>query len=89
MINNFILFSGDGRMMKDLKFHSAQSCKSEIIANLPSQENKTGEMDWIYITLESKVNKSELIELFTFLQDDKIEYRFGQEEEFIPQMIKQ
>ncbi|WP_299436537.1 hypothetical protein [uncultured Maribacter sp.] len=89
MINNFILFSEDGLMMKDLKFHSAESCKNEIIANLPNTENKAEENDWIYVTLESQVNKPELIEILTFLREKKIEYRFGQEDEFIPQMIKQ
>lgn len=89
MINNFILFSEDGLMMKDLKFHSAESCKNEIIANLPSRENKAKEKDWIYVTLESQVNKSELIAVLTFLKEENIDYRFGQEDEFIPQMIKQ
>ncbi|QXP52619.1 hypothetical protein [Cellulophaga sp. HaHa_2_1] len=88
MINNFILFSEDGLMMKDLKFHSPESCKTEIIASLPNQENKADEMDWIYVTLESQVNKPELIEILTFFQEKNIEYRFGQEDEFIPQMIK-
>ncbi len=88
MINNFILFSEDGLMMKDLKFHSSESCKTEIIASLPNQENKADEMDWIYVTLESQVNKTELIEILTFFREKNIEYRFGQEDEFIPQMIK-
>jgi hypothetical protein len=89
MINNFILFSEDGLMMKDLKFHTVESCKNEIIANLPSQENKTEENDWIYVTLESQVNKSQLIDMLNFLREKNIEYRFGQEDEFIPKMIKQ
>ncbi|WP_405246808.1 hypothetical protein [Cellulophaga sp. Asnod2-G02] len=88
MINNFILFSEDGLMMKDLKFHSPESCKTEIIASLPNQENKADEMDWIYVALESQVNKPELIEILTFFREKNIEYRFGQEDEFIPQMIK-
>lgn len=88
MINNFILFSEDGLMMKDLKFHSPESCKTEIIASLPNQENKADEMDWIYVTLESQVNKPELIEILTFFREKNIEYRFGQENEFIPLMIK-
>ena len=89
MINNFILFSEDGLMMKDLKFHSVESCKNEIVANLPSRENKTEENDWIYVTLESQVNKSQLIDILNFLREKNIEYRFGQEDEFIPKMIKQ
>lgn len=88
MINNFILFSEDGLMMKDLKFHSPESCKTEIIASLPNQENKADEMDWIYVTLESQINKPELREILTFFREKNIEYRFGQEDEFIPQMIK-
>ena len=27
MLNNFIMFSEDGLMMKDFKFHSVESCK--------------------------------------------------------------
>lgn len=88
MINNFILFSEDGLMMKDLKFHSPESCKTEIIASLPNQENKVDQTHWIYVTLESQVNKPELIEILTFFREKNIEYRFGQEDEFIPQMIK-
>ncbi|WP_422079683.1 hypothetical protein [Ulvibacterium sp.] len=89
MINNFILFSEDGLMMKDLKFHTVESCKNEIIANLPSREGKTEEKDWVYVTLESQVNKSQLIEVLSFLREKNIEYQFGQEDEFIPKMIKQ
>jgi hypothetical protein len=89
MITNFIMFSEDGLMMKDLKFHTVESCKNEILSNLPSQEKKTGENDWIYVTLESQVNKLEMIDILTFLRDKNIDYRFGQEDEFIPQMIKQ
>jgi len=89
MINNFILFSEDGLMMKDLKFHSVESCKSEIISNLPSTENKKEENDWLYVTMESQVNKPELIKILDFLREKNIDYHFGKEDEFIPKMIKQ
>ena len=88
MVNNFILFSEDGLMMKDLKFHSVASCKNEIITNLPVSENNLGENAWIYVTLESQVNKNELIEMLEFLKEQKIDYQFGKEDEFIPKMIE-
>ncbi len=43
MVNNFILFSEDGLMMKDLKFHTIESCKGEVISNLPKLKSKDGE----------------------------------------------
>ena len=89
MILNFIMFSEDGLMMKDLKFHTVESCKNEIIANLPNQDKENGENDWIYVTLESQVNKTEMIEILTFLKEKNIDYRFGQEDEFITKFIKQ
>ncbi|MEK6152150.1 hypothetical protein WIW50_02765 [Flavobacteriaceae bacterium 3-367] len=88
MVNNFILFSEDGLMMKDLKFHSVASCKKEIMENLPITENGSGENDWIFVTLESHVNKKQLIEMLEFLKEKKIDYQFGKEDEFIPKMIK-
>ncbi len=88
MINNFILFSEDGLMMKDLQFHSVASCKNEILANLPITENELGESDWIFVSLESHVNKKQLIEILEFLKEKKIDYQFGKEDEFIPKMIR-
>ncbi|WP_430968553.1 hypothetical protein [Spongiimicrobium sp. 2-473A-2-J] len=88
MVNNFVLFSEDGLMMKDLKFHSIESCKKEIISNLPSLKNKDGENYWIYVTMESQINKTQLIEILKFLRENKIDYQFGQEDEFISKMIK-
>ncbi|WP_282115934.1 hypothetical protein [Cellulophaga baltica] len=88
MINNFILFSEDGLMMKDLKFHSVESCKNEIISNLPNREDKPEENDWIYVTMESQVNKTELTAILVFLKEKNIDYQFGREDEFIPKFIK-
>lgn len=73
-------------MMKDLKFHSVASCKNEIMVNLPTMENKLGENDRIFVTLESHVNKNQLIEILEFLKEKKIDYRFGKEDEFIPKI---
>ncbi len=86
MVNNFIVFSEDGLIMKDLDFHSVESCKKQILENLPVDENK---QKWIFVTMESHVNKSELIEILEFLKEQKIEYQFGSEDEFVPKIMKQ
>ena len=86
MVNNFIVFSEDGLIMKDLDFHSVESCKKQILENLPVDKNK---QKWIFVTMESQVNKSELIEILEFLKEQKIEYQFGSEDEFVPKIMKQ
>ena len=86
MVNNFIVFSEDGLIMKDLDFHSVESCKKQILENLPVDKNK---QQWIFVTMESHVNKSELIEILEFLKEQKIEYQFGSEDEFVPKIMKQ
>lgn len=86
MVNNFIVFSEDGLIMKDLNFHSVKSCKKRIKEDLPvSEKNGT----WIYVTMESHVNKSELIEVLEFLKEQRIDYKFGNEDEFVPKIMKQ
>lgn len=84
MVNNFIIFSQDGLIMKDLNFHTVESCQKQILDNLPIEE----EQNWIYISLESQVNKSELVEILNFLRENKIDYRFGKEDEFVPYIMK-
>lgn len=84
MVNNFIIFSQDGLIMKDLNFHTVESCQKQILDNLPIEE----EQYWIYITIESQVNKSELIEILDFLKEKKIDYRFGNEGDFVPYIMK-
>ena len=85
MVDNFIIFSEDGLLMKDLDFHSVESCKNQILENLPI--GKTNEK-WIYITMESQVNKLELIEILKFLKVHNIDYHFGVEDEFVPNLMK-
>lgn len=38
MVNNFIVFSEDGLIMKDLNLHSVDSCKKQISESLPADE---------------------------------------------------
>lgn len=85
MVNNFIIFSEDGLIMKDLNFHSVESCKKQILGNLPSGED---ELKWIYVSLESHVNKIELIDMLAFLKEQNIEYYFGIEDDFVPGIMK-
>lgn len=87
MVNNFIIFSEDGIIMKDLNFHSVESCKNQIITCLPKSIEKFNEVKWIYVSQESHVNKSELIQILAFLREKKINYRFGDEDEFVPNII--
>ncbi len=84
MVNNFIIFSQDGLIMKDLNFHTVKSCQKQILDNLPREK----EQNWIYITLESQVNNSELIKILNFLKEKKIGYRFGKEDDFVPYIMK-
>ena len=85
MVNNFIIFSEDGLIMKDLDFHSVESCKKQILENIPNGEK---ESKWIYVTMESHVNKNELIKVLKFLSVQKIDYQFGKEDEFVPKIMK-
>ena len=84
MVNNFIIFSQDGLIMKDLNFHTVKSCQKQILDNLPGEK----EQNWIYIILESQVNNSELIKILNFLKEKKIDYRFGKEDDFVPYIMK-
>jgi len=86
MVNNFIIFSEDGLIMKDLDFHSVESCKKQVLENLPNEEK---ESKWIYVTMESHVNKNVLINILEFLKEQKIDYQFGREDEFVPKIMKQ
>lgn len=86
MIKNFIIFSEDGLIMKDLNFHSVESCKKQILESLPKHEVNKTHAKWIYVDLESHVNKRELIDILKFLKEHKIEYQFG-EDEIIEKLI--
>ena len=85
MIDNFIIFSEDGLIMKDISdFHTVTSCKKEILRALPDNTQNFGNNNWIYVSLESHVNKIELIEILEFFKQKKIDYYFGIEDEFVP-----
>ena len=88
MVNNFIIFSEDGLIMKDLDFHSVKSCKEQILMNLPNSKVDNDENNWIYVAMESQINKSELIEILTFLKEKNIDYQFEREDEFVMKIIK-
>ena len=88
MINDFIIFSEDGLIMKDLGFHSIKSCKERIVASLPTTEMDSESKNWVYISMESQINKSDLIEMLVFLREQQIDYQFGMEDEFVPKLIK-
>ncbi|MCB0540298.1 MAG: hypothetical protein H6568_16825 [Lewinellaceae bacterium] len=88
MVNNFIIFSEDGLIMKDLSFHSTESCKKHILESLPEQGVDNVQSKWIYVSLESHVYKRDLIEILEFLKEQNIEYQFGAEDEFVPKLIK-
>ena len=85
MVNNFIIFSEDGLIMKDLQFHTVASCREHILKDLPEPG---AENPWIYVAMESHVNRSELLEMLTFLKAQKIDVEFGREEEFVSKMMK-
>ncbi len=88
MVNNFIIFSEDGLIMKDLSFHSTESCKNKILETLPKHGAVNVQNNWIYVSLESHVNKRDLIEILDFLKEQNIDYQFGREDEFVPKLMK-
>lgn len=87
MINDFIIFSEDGLIMKDLNYHSVESCKAKIIENFPKNILNVLKAKWIYVSLESHVNKRELTAILKFLKGNNIEYHFANDEE-LEKMIK-
>ena len=89
MINNFIVFSTDGLIMKDFEIHTTESCKKQILQCRPKPtSNKSIQSYWIFVSMESQVNKNELINILEFLRKENIEYQFGEEDEIIAKMNK-
>ena len=87
-VNNFVIFSEDGLIMKDLDFHSVENCKELILKDYPKIGAKNIDRAWMFISLESQVNREELIVILEFLRRHKIEYVFGNEDDFVPGFIK-
>lgn len=89
MINNFVIFSQDGLLMKDFDFHSVESCKKEILKSRPKPtKHKIDRPYWIFVSMESQVNKLELIEILEFLRKENIEYQFGEEDQIMEKINK-
>ena len=88
MLNNFIMFSQDGLLMKDLKFHSVESCTRQIFKELRRIEVSNREYHWMYVTLESQINRNELAIILEFLKRNKIDYRFSNEDEIVSKIVK-
>lgn len=88
MLNNFIMFSQDGLLMKDLKFHSVESCIKQILEELHNKEAPKNEYNWIYVTLESQIDKRELISILEFLKKNSIDYRFSNEDTIVSKFVK-
>ncbi len=76
MIQNFVIFSEDGLIMKDLKFHSQESCKENILLGWKAL-GKRKTKAWMYVDLESHVNLDDLKSILAFLKKHKIDYQFG------------
>ncbi|MCC6411669.1 MAG: hypothetical protein IT270_08420 [Saprospiraceae bacterium] len=89
MVNNFVIFSEDGLIMKDLKFHSAESCKKQSLDNLPGQKQEERGNLWMFVSQESHVNNSDLVEILQFLREQNIDYQFGREDDFVPKLLKE
>lgn len=84
MVNNFVIFSEDGLIMKDLNFHSVESCKKQILESRPKPiHDRMVHANWIFVSMESHVNKRELIEILEFLKNENIEYQFGEDNEIM------
>ena len=88
MIPDYIVFSGDGLIMKRSQFVSVETCKSRLEKYLSGMKKKFRTKAWIFVNMESHVNKNKLIEVLTNLDKLKIEYRFGIEDYYVPMIHK-
>ncbi len=81
MISNFVIFTEEGLVMKDLEFHSVENCKQNIL--LGKAELGTDKINpWLYVDLESHANLADLESILSFLRERGIEYAFGRDEEY-------
>lgn len=88
MIPDYIGFSEDGLIMKGSEFVSVEACKSRLEKYLAGMKKKFRKKAWIFVSMESHVNKNELIEALETLDKLKIEYRFGIEDYYVPVINK-
>lgn len=88
MIPDYIVFSGDGLIMKRSQFVSVEACKSRLEKYLSGMKKKFRTKAWIFVSMESHVNKNKLIEVLTNLDKIKIEYRFGIQDFYVPMIHK-
>lgn len=79
-VNNFLIFTETGIIMKDLKFHTAESCKQHILNSLPAFKSTSATNAWIYVSLESHVDRHQLSTILNFLREHQIEYYFTTED---------
>lgn len=80
-VNNFVVFSEDGLIMKDSNYHSIASCKEQILADAPLAARQK----WMYVSLVSHVNRKELLAILSFLEEQQITYRFAREGDLVPE----
>jgi hypothetical protein len=88
MVNNFIMFSENGLLMKDLIFHSVEYCQKKILEDLPNNIDTENNSFWMFICLESHVNSKELTKILEFLRTHKIGYVFGTDDEIVSKFHK-
>jgi len=88
MIPDYIGFSEDGLIMKRSQFVSIEACKSRLEKHLSGLKKKYRKKAWLFVGMESHVNKNELMEILTILDKLKIEYRFGIEDYYVPMIHK-
>ena len=88
MINNFIVFSEDGLIMKDSEFHSVDSCKNFLERSLPMKVLKENQNYWVFISVESWVSRIQLTSILLYFDEKNIEYIFGTYDELNSIIIK-
>ena len=77
-LNEFVIFSEDGLIMKDLDFHSVESLKQRLKETIAKKvaSGENSDKYWIYVTMESHVNARELVESLKFFRENNIDYHF-------------
>lgn len=87
MISNFVIFTETGIIMNDLEFHSVESCKKNIQLGKAALGPEIVQ-PWLYVDLESHINRRQLESILAFLRTSGIEYQFGKDEDYHP-LVKQ
>lgn len=75
MLDDYILMTEDGIIMKDLVFHNFESCQARIITALGKVSTTKGQTPWLYVNMTGSADYNKFINVLTFLREENIDYR--------------